>query len=106
DGGHVDDAGDRIRTVERRRAGLKDFDAIDHVDRDRVEIDRPRNAAGARAVDEAQAVDQHEGAVRAEVTEVDGRRTCANTAAVWRIAEVAACVHFGVEPAACAWDSL
>ena len=106
DGDDVDDAGDRIRTVERRRAGLEDFDAIDHVRRNGVEVDRAGNAAGACAVDEAQTVDQHQGTVGAEVAQVDRRGTRADAAAVRRIAEVATGVDLGVEAAARARDAL
>ena len=41
-------------------------------------------------VDEAQAVDEHEGAVGAEIAQVDLGRAGADAAAVGRVAEVAA----------------
>ena len=57
------------------------------------------NAAAARAVDEPQPVDQHQRALGAEVAQVDFRRTCADAAAVRRVAEIAAVVDLGVQAA-------
>jgi len=66
-GDDVDDAGDRVRAVDRRRAVLEDLDALDHAERDRVEVGGGRDAAARRAVDPAHAVDQHEHALRGQV---------------------------------------
>ena len=58
-GDHVDDAADRVRTVERRARTLDDFDALDELRRDVLDgrgPDRP-------GVD-AQAVHQHEYVIR------------------------------------------
>ena len=59
-----------------------------------------------RAVNEAQAVDEHQGALRAEVAEVDLGRAGADAAAVRRIAEVAGVVELAVEAAAGARQAL
>ena len=64
----VHDAGDGVRTVDRRGAAGEHVDALDDRRRDEVEIgDRGGGIAG----DEATAVDQHERADRAEVAKVD-----------------------------------
>src|SRR5579883_3183151 len=39
-GDDVDDAADRVRAIDRRRAVAQDFDMIDHRQRDVVDIDR------------------------------------------------------------------
>ena len=65
---HVDHAGDRVGTVDRRRAVLQHFDPLDRSGRDRVEIDR---AAETCATDPATTVHQHESAVGAEVAQAD-----------------------------------
>ena len=98
-GNDVDHARDRVRPVERRGARLKHFDPVDHVRGDGVEIDRRGNAAGAGAVDEPEAVDQHQGALGAEVAKVDFGRAGADAAAVGRVADVARIVDLRIEPA-------
>ena len=64
------------------------------------------NAAAAGAVDEAQAVDQHQRALGAEIAQVDLGRTGADAAAVGRIAEVAGIVDLGVQATAGAGQTL
>ena len=75
---HVDDAGNRVRSVERPGAVAQHFDALDRADRDRVEVHR-RSAAtdlGARvdqrAVVAPLAVDQHQHLIGAEATQLRG----------------------------------
>jgi hypothetical protein len=80
----VDDARDRVRAVDRRRAILEDLDAVDHGERDRVEVGRRGDTAGRRAVDPAHAVDQHEHALGAEVAQVGLDRAGADAATVRR----------------------
>src|SRR5690606_24549782 len=65
-GDHVDHAGDRVGTVDGRGAVLQDFHPVDGRHRDLAEI---LVAAGGRA--QALAVDQHQGAVGAQVADVD-----------------------------------
>ena len=105
-GDDVDDAGDRVRAVERRRARLEHLDAADHDVGDRVEVDRGGNAAGRGAVDVAQAIDEHERALGTEVAQVDRGRAGADAAAVGRIAEVARIVELRVEAARRGGDAL
>ena len=96
----VDDARDRIRTVDRRSAVLQHFDVIDDADRGRVEIGRGRYAARGRLVHPADAVDQDQRALGAEVAEIRGCSAGTDTAAVRREADVAAGIELGVEAAA------
>ena len=67
-GDQVDDAGDRIRAVQRRRAVLQYLDALDHC---RRYLRNVLQAAGGNA--QPLAVDQHQRAVGAEVAQVDVR---------------------------------
>ena len=106
DGDDVHHAGNGIRPVQRRSASLQDFDAVDHVRRDRVDVDGRRNAAAAGAIHEAQAIDEHKRALRCQIAQIDFSRTRANAAAVWWIAEVAAVVDLGIEAAARAGQTL
>ena len=66
----VDDAGDRVRTVDSRGAAREDFDALDHCGRDLVQV-----GCGVRdtAVRHTTAIDEHQGARRAETTQVHCR---------------------------------
>ena len=96
-GDDVDNAGHRLRAVERRRARGEHLDPLDHARGDRVEVDRRRDAAARRPVDEAQPVDEHERALGPEVAKVDGRRPGADPAPVGRVAQVAAVVDLAVE---------
>ena len=66
----VDDAGDGIGAVDRGGAVAQHFDRVDHRDRDVVQIDRVDRAliVGER---EADAVDQDQGAFRAEVAQAE-----------------------------------
>ncbi len=93
----VDDARDRIRAVQRRGAVGQDLDAIDDARRDRVEIDRSRDARRGRLVHPAQAVDEDQRALRTEVAQRNRRRAGADAAAVRRETEVAGRVEFRVE---------
>ena len=61
----VDDACDRVRTVHGGRTAGHDFDMIDHGRRDRIQIDRAGDAGRHIAL----AIDQHEGAVRAQAAQ-------------------------------------
>ena len=67
-GDEVDDAADRIRPVDRRRAVAQDLDALQRADRDDVQVGV---AVGDGLVGEAAAVQQHEGAVHAQAAQVD-----------------------------------
>src|SRR5262249_2121814 len=71
-GDDVDDAGDRVRAVDRRAAVLQHLDALDGGRRDRVEIDAGRGAEAARH--HALAVHEDERARDAEAAEVDAGR--------------------------------
>ena len=74
-GDDVDHAGDRVRAVDGRRAVLEHLDALDHGDRDHVQVD---GAVGAgTAVDDAAAVEQHQGAVDAQTAQIDLGRAVA-----------------------------
>ena len=64
----VDDAADRVRTVDGRGAAGQDFDALDHGGRDLVQVGR---RVGDAAVRQATTVDEDEGAGRAEAAQVD-----------------------------------
>ena len=69
----VDDAGDGVRAVGRRGAAGGDFDVVDQRHRDLVEVGGGVRVAGVRVADaEAPAVDQHQGALRAEAAKVGG----------------------------------
>jgi hypothetical protein len=61
----VDDAGDRIGTVDRRCAVEQHLDAVDHRDRNRTQVDRAADIG-----DEALAIEQHQGAVGAKAAQV------------------------------------
>ncbi len=74
-GDDVDHAPDGVGAVQHRRAVLQDLDALDHGERDGRDVGR---RVGARAaVDHAAAVDQDEGARRAQAAQVDPRRAVA-----------------------------
>ena len=65
----VHHARDGVGAVDRARAFLQHFDALDEVDRDHVDVD-----GGGRAVAEdadAAAVQQHQGALRAQAAQLD-----------------------------------
>ena len=66
----VDDAGDGVGAVHRRRATRDDLDALDRRSRDRVHVD------GHRRVDRhgSIAVEQHEISVCTETTQADRGR--------------------------------
>ncbi len=65
-GDHVDHAGDGVRTVDGRGAVLQDFDALDGRHRDLAQV-----LVAARGGAQALAVHQHQGAVGAQVADVD-----------------------------------
>ena len=66
----VDDARDRVRTVDGRIAARDDVDPFDQVRRDGVRIDRDAVVEHVRA-DMAAAVDQHERALRVEAAQIE-----------------------------------
>ena len=66
----VDDAGDGVRTVNRRVAAGDDVDALDQVVRDRVDVGRHGIVEDVGG-DVAAAVDQHQGALRAEAAKIE-----------------------------------
>ena len=65
-GHEVDDAGDRVRTIDGGTAARHDFDMIDQARRNGVEIDDLVGVIG----DVATAIDQHQGAVGAQAAQV------------------------------------
>ena len=67
----VDDAGEGVRTVHGRGAAGDHFDVVDQGGGDGVQVgDRQGRVGGHQAL----AVDQHQGALRAEAAQVDRRR--------------------------------
>ncbi len=66
----VDDARDGVRTVNGRVAARHDVDALDQVVRDRVDVHR-HGVVENVARDVAAAVDQHQGALRAEAAKIE-----------------------------------
>src|SRR5438132_7697943 len=64
----IDHTRDGVRTVDRRAAARDHVDALDQVARDGVDVDQI--VAGARR-DVTAAVDQHQGAGRAETAKVE-----------------------------------
>src|SRR5205085_8228155 len=64
----VHHAGDGVRTVDRRAAARDHVDALDEVARDGVDVDQIVAGAGG---DVAAAVDQHQGAGRAETAKIE-----------------------------------
>src|SRR5690606_30564615 len=65
----VHHARDGVRTVQRGRAAGQNVDALDELRLDHVQVD----GRGTRhAGNDAAAVDHHQGAVGAEVTQIDG----------------------------------
>ena len=96
-GDDVDDAGDRVGAVQRRRAIGQDLDAIDRAGRNRVEIDRGGDARGRGLADPTQSVDEDQGALGTEVAQRHGSRARADTGAVGIEAEVAGRIELGVE---------
>ena len=80
---------DGVRAVGRRGAAGDHFDALDELRRDLVEVGAGVGIGGVRvAGPEAPAVDQHQGALRAEAAQVDGRFTACDTQRVLTRAEV------------------
>lgn len=63
----IDDAGNRIRAVNRRSAAGDHFDALDQLRRDLVDVDRP--VLNAR--NDAMAVDEHQCPVRPDAAQID-----------------------------------
>ena len=105
-GDDVDDPGDRVGAVNGRGAVLEDLDPLDRAFRNRVEIGRAGDSARRGAEHVAKAIDQDEDAARAEVAKIDLGGAGADSAAVGRIAEIAAIVELGVEAAARAGQAL
>ncbi len=68
----VHDASDSIRTVNGRSTTGQDFNALDHLARDLVQVG---GVILRRAIAHALAVDQHQGARRAKVTQRNRCRT-------------------------------
>ena len=66
----VDDARDGVRTVNGRIAAGHDVDALDQIVRDRVDVRRHRVVQDVGG-DVAAAVDQHQGALRAEAAQIE-----------------------------------
>ncbi|MGC4113519.1 MAG: hypothetical protein QM765_02400 [Myxococcales bacterium] len=74
-GDDVDHAADGVGAVDGRGAVLEDLDPLDGGHGDGVQVDGGVGAGAAR--DEAAAVDEHEGAGRAEAAQVDAGRAVA-----------------------------
>ena len=77
-GDDVDHPGYSIRSVNRRSPAGDDFDPVDQVGIDRIEID---GCAVGAARDPALAVDQHQGPVRAQAAQIDHRQAATILAA-------------------------
>jgi len=99
-GDDVDDARDRIRSVDRGSAVLQHLDALDGGLRDRVEIHRAGHTRRRRGVHEAHRVDHHQRALGLEVAQIDLGGAGTDAAAILRIAEIARAVVLGIEAAA------
>ncbi len=69
----IDDTGDRVRSVDRAGPLLQDLDALDHVDRQHVDVDR--RSLGIAVNADAPAIDQHQRALCPEATQFDVRLT-------------------------------
>ncbi|MNI37495.1 hypothetical protein D3C73_915880 [compost metagenome] len=69
-GDDVHHAGDGVRAVDGRSAVLQDVDALDHRGRNGVQVDAAVQTGGP-----ATAVDQHQGALGAQVAQADASRT-------------------------------
>ena len=93
----VDHAGDGVRAVDGRGTVFQHFDALDDAHRNGVEIRGAGDAGRGRFVDPADAVDQHQHALGAEVAQVHLRGAGTDATAVGWIAEVARGVELGVE---------
>ena len=105
-GDHVDHTGNGVGAIDRRGAVFQHFDTLDDAERNGVQIDRRTDARGRRLVDPADAIDQYQHALGAEVTQIDRGRTRTHAAAIGRIAEIAAGIEFGVERGATAGQLL
>ncbi len=80
----VDNARNRVRTIDRRSAGVQDFDAVDHRVRQHVEVGRA-DATTRTGRSDAAAVHQHQRTGRAQAAErhgVDARTTVDDEAAI------------------------
>ncbi|CAN5383448.1 hypothetical protein BH10PSE4_BH10PSE4_37390 [soil metagenome] len=73
-GDEVDDAGDGVRTVGRRRAVLQHLDPADGRAGDDVGVDNAGPGRGQGVDRHAPAVQQHQGALRAQAAQVDRAR--------------------------------
>ena len=96
-GDDVDHAGNGIGAIQRRGAVFQHFDVIDNRHRDGVEVGGGGHARGRRLTHPAQAIDQHQHPLGAEVAQIDGGGTGANAAAIGWEAEVAGRIELGVE---------
>src|SRR5690606_37422729 len=83
-GDDVHHAGDGVGAVQRGGAVLQHLDALDDGQRDGVEVGGRADAGGGGLVDPAHAIDQHQHALGAEVTQVDLRRTGTDAGTVGR----------------------
>ena len=71
----VDDAGHRIRSVDRRGAAGQHFHPVDHAQRDIADVGEVAAAVERkREVGDATAIDQHQGVVGAQAAQVDRLR--------------------------------
>src|SRR6185295_14191643 len=91
---------DRVGTVDRGSAVLQYFDVIDDAGRDRVEVSCASDAGRRGLIHPADAVDQHQGALRPEMPQVSSCRTGTDAPAIRREADVATGIELGVEAAA------
>ena len=72
----VDDAGHRVRSVDRRGAAGQHFDPVDHAQRDVADVGEVAAAVERqREIGDAAAVDQHQGVVGPQAAQVDRLRT-------------------------------
>ena len=96
-GDDVHHAGDGVGAVDGRCAVLQHFDAIDDGQRDGVEVGAATDARRGRLIHPADAVHQHQHALRAQMAQVDLRGAGADAAAVGGIAEVARGIELRVQ---------
>src|SRR6185437_8382613 len=85
----VDDAGDGVRSVYGGRAAGEHVDALDQLQRDLVEVRRGGGNRGVGvALTQPASIDQHQGALRAQATEVSRLHATCGGEAAGAVAEV------------------
>ncbi len=67
---------------------MQDFNGLDGIDRNGVQVDSTRNTRSGGTLNPAPAIDQHQNTLGPEVAQINLRRTGADAAAIWREAQV------------------